>query len=229
MRTLLITPLHVGSCTITGDEAHHVRDVLRLRVGETVRCADGAGRVGIGSVMALGRHEVNVDVSEVMEIPAGPAQGITVACAAPKGDRFADLVRQLTELGVGEILPLACARGERIPGNLERVRRVATEALKQCRRPVLPVIGPVVDCPTLLASNRRLVLLSPQGDRPRPGPPGRVTLVIGPEGGFTDEETRLLMSGGAESVRLASTILRIETAALAAAAVWTAAWEGISA
>lgn len=227
VRTLLVPPpLMPGLVTITGDEAHHGRSVLRLRPGDDIRLADGAGSSAQGRVETLDRERLVVLAEEVAQALPGPAGLLTVVCAVPKGDRFGDLVRQLTELGVGTIRPLVCARGERIPASLERARRIAAEALKQCRRSHLPVLGPAIDIPGLTATPGRLIILDRQGLAPDPGPPFPVTLVVGPEGGLTADEIAALRAAGAVGVRLAATVLRIETAALAATAVWTAAWEG---
>lgn len=226
MRTLLVpAPLIAGAVVVEGDEAHHGRTVLRLAVGEAVRLADGAGRAGGGTVVEVARHRLVVRIDLVESLPADPAALLTVAVAAPKGDRFPDLVRQLTELGVGAILPLRCERGERIPA-LDRAHRVAAEALKQCRRAALPAIGPVVDFPTLAALPGRRIVLDREGPVANPGPPGDTVLIVGPEGGFTEDERRALLAMPSSTARLAGPVLRIETAALAAAAVWSAAWEG---
>jgi 16S rRNA (uracil1498-N3)-methyltransferase len=110
-----------------------------------------------------------------------------------------------------------------VPGNLDRPRRVSAEALKQCRRGRLMEIGPAIAIEDLVAE-ANVVVLDPAGGAPRPGSPAPTTLVIGPEGGLSDEELRQLAA--APRARLAATVLRIETAAIAAAAVWSAAWEG---
>ena len=112
-----------------------------------------------------------------------------------------------------------------MPANLDRQRRVAVEALKQCRRARLPELGPAVDIPGLAVSPSRLIILDRAGGSPQPGEPRPTILVVGPEGGFTEAELGALVRGGAARVRLARTVLRIETAALAATAVWVAAWE----
>jgi 16S rRNA (uracil1498-N3)-methyltransferase len=228
MRTLLVAdPLAVGEVEIAGEEAHHGLHVLRLRLGDQLRLADGRGRIGNGTVVVVGRQQLRVAVATVETLEDGPAALLTVVCAAPKGDRFDDLVRGLTELGVGRILPLRCSRSERIPAALDRQRRVAGEALKQCRRARLPVLGPVVDIPTLAAWPEPLIILDRDGAPPRAGAPTATTLVVGPEGGLTAEEVATLVAAGAQSMRVAGHVLRIETAALAATAVWTAAWESL--
>ncbi|MCK6488504.1 MAG: RsmE family RNA methyltransferase [Planctomycetes bacterium] len=225
MRTLIAPPpLIPGEIQLDGDEAHHALAVLRVRVGESLRLADGAGLSAEAVVVEAGRTRVRLAVGTVSAADDGPARLLTVAVAAPKGDRLADLVRGLTELGVGAIAPLVCERGERVPASPERLQRVAREALKQCRRAHLPAILPPLALAALPARGGALVLLDPAGGPAQPGPVQPTTLVVGPEGGLSAAETALLAAAGARQVRLARPILRIETAALAAAAVWVAAW-----
>jgi 16S rRNA (uracil1498-N3)-methyltransferase len=229
MRTLLVqAPRVVGEVEIGDEEAHQGLHVLRLRLGDSIRLADGAGRCGLGRVMLTSRHSLRVAVEGIETLEKGPSALLSVACAAPKGDRFDDLVRTLTELGVGRILPLSCARSDRIPTHLDRQRRVAGEALKQCRRGHLPTLGPVVDIRTLAAWPEPLIILDRAGSGVSTGEPRAITLVIGPEGGLTEEEVGVLAAAGAQTMRLAGHVLRIETAAIAAAAVWAAAWENRS-
>jgi 16S rRNA (uracil1498-N3)-methyltransferase len=226
MRTLLVdAPLLPGELTLSSEEARHGLQVLRLRPGDAVRIADGHGRSAPATVCPAPRGVLTVLVQEVQTSEPGPMAALTVACAVPKGDRFDDLVRGLTELGVGRILPLVCQRSVREPMNLQRQERVACEALKQCRRGWLPQIGPLMDIPTLAASSQVLIILDREGAAPRCGQPAATTLVVGPEGGLAPDELDLLVAVGAQKVRLGRHVLRIETAALAAAAVWSAAWE----
>jgi len=225
MRTLLApSPLAPGPVILTDDEARHALTVLRMEVGDQVRLADGAGRAGVGTISAADRRSLTIELVTVEVLPVDPAALITVAVAAPKGDRLGDLVRMLTELGVGTIQPLICARGERVPSNLERLTRISAEALKQCRRGTLPILAAPCSIADLAASGECLIVLDPNGLPAQPGSPAPVTLVIGPEGGLTEAESALLAQAGAHSIRLAGPILRIETAAVAAAAVWAAQW-----
>lgn len=226
MRTLLVpAPLRRGDILLDGDQEHHARDVLRLRPGDAVRLADGAGRAAEAVVASAG-PPLRLRCEEVDEGPPSACHRLLhVAVAPPKGDRWGDLVRALTELGVGAILPLVCARGERVPADPGRARRIAAEAIKQCRRLWLPQVGPPVGIAEVAASGRRIILAHRTGGPPAPNPPAPTTLVVGPEGGLDDGEVAALVAAGAVPTRLAGHILRIETAALAAAAVWATAWE----
>lgn len=226
MRSLLVpAPLSIGEIQLDGDEARHGLTVLRLRAGDEVRLADGAGRAGRATVVAIEGRRLRLNLDAVETLTPDPARHLTVAMAVPKGDRFADAVRALTEIGVGRIVPLACERGERHP-DLARAQRVAAEAVKQCQRSHFPDIVEMREIPTLAGAGSVLIVLDRQGSAAAPGQPRPTTLVIGPEGGFTDQEKGVMRDLGAASVRLAGPILRIETAACAAAAVWAHAWEG---
>lgn len=225
MRTLLVDDLGTeADIPVEGDEAHHARASLRLKPGDPIRLVDGRGGSAIGAVADIGRHRVRVTVDHREQAEPGRCQALTICCAAPKGSRFEDLVRGLTELGVGAIQVLRCERSVRDP-TLERARRVAGEAIKQCGRPWLPQVGPVVDFTALAKVDGRIILLDRDGGAPCPGVPRPTTIVVGPEGGLSATERDQLLGWGAEPVRLAEPILRIETAALAAAAVWACAWE----
>lgn len=198
-----------------------------MTVGDEVELADGAGHRALGCVVAVAKERLDLDLTEVTAVPDAPAALLTVAVAAPKGDHLGDLVRGLTELGVGRILPLVCARGERVPAQLDRLERIAGEALKQCRRGRLPTIGPAVSVDELVRSGAALMVADRDGRGCPAGRPRPLTLVVGPEGGLTTDELARLDAAGAQRVRLAASILRIETAAVALAAVVTAAWENL--
>ncbi|MHC5068519.1 MAG: RsmE family RNA methyltransferase [Planctomycetota bacterium] len=226
MRTLLVDePLHPDTeVTLEGHEARHGRTVLRLRPGDALRLCDGQGGLATAEVTVVERHHLRCRVASVEQVPPPALHSLTIAVAPPKGARFEDMVRGLTELGIGAVCPLLCERSERQP-RLERAERVAAEALKQCRRSVLPRIGPALDIPALASTGQRLILADPDGGLPCPGVVAPTIIVIGPEGGLSAAERTSLLDAGAEPVRLAVPILRIETAALAAAAVWAATWE----
>ena len=190
------------------DDAHHVFRVLRLRDGEVVTVSDGRGGWR-PTVVASG---VLLPSGDVVRDEA-PPQGC-VAAAIPKGDRCEWMVQKLTELGVREIVLLHCDRGvvrwdgDRGVKQLARMRRVAREASMQSRRVWLPeVTGPVTFAD--VAARPGTVLAEPDGD----AHVDPACIVIGPEGGFSAAELDL----GLPQLRLARTVLRVETAAVVAA------------
>ncbi len=225
MRTLLVSDkLNAGSVRVVDSEAHHGLHVLRLKVGDEIRLCDGCGSYGMAVVSEIGRHSILCDVAEVHLAAETAASSLGVITAAPKGSRFEDMVRSLTELGVGRIQVLESARSNKSV-KLDRAKRVSAEALKQCGRSYLPEIGPVVDITTLKVEPGVHMLLDPDGEAIQPGSVKRQELIIGPEGGLSPEEREHLISQGVKPVCLAPHVLRIETAAIAAASVWIAAWE----
>ncbi len=225
IRTLLVeAPLVAGEVVITAAEARHGAAVLRLRPGDAVRLADGDGRAGVGAVLAAGADGIRVRLESVALLADPAIAAVTVACALPKGDLAGDLVRMLSELGVGALRPLRCARGVRVEPQ-PRLARISQESLKQCRRGRPLTILPGCDVAELAAMGGRIILADPHGGRFSPGAPGPLTVAVGPEGGFTADESAALIAAGAESFRLAPHVLRIETAAVSAAAILAAAWE----
>lgn len=225
MRTLLVPPpLQSGSMQISDREAHHALHVLRLQPGDQVRLCDGAGRVATATVRDCSRHHLTCDAGVVTEQPAPAAARLELLVATPRSNRFEDMLRSLTELGVGAIRPLRTERSQRDP-NLERAERVAGEALKQCGRSHLPELGPVVEFSTLSFDPERHILLDAQGPSLAGAASRARSLIIGPEGGLSPEEREHLISQGVKAYCLGPHILRIETAAVAAAAVCIAAWE----
>ena len=225
MRSLLVDDvLHSGLIEVSGSEAQHALKVLRLKVDDEIRLCDGQGHWGIARITQSGRHDLRCEVETVHTDAPTAASLLSILVAAPKGSRFEDMVRSLTELGVGEIKVLITERSQR-QVKLERAKRVAGEALKQCQRSYLPKIDEVVEFSTLHIDPERHMLLDPAGEQAQPGAPRALELIIGPEGGLSPQEREHLISQGVKTICLAPHILRIETAALAAAAVWIAHWE----
>ena len=214
-------------------EAHHARDVLRLADGAAVEVFDDAGAVGRG-VLILSEGDVLVRVEpEELVPPTNTGLALVVAAAVPKGDRADWMVEKLSELGVAEFVPLAAARSVVLPGGRgkrDRWLRIATEAAKQSRRAGVMRITELTELEDAVArapSMGAVWLLSteephatPIGDALDRLPPGRsLTAFVGPEGGWTAQERERFAAAGATPVRLTATVLRVETAAVAVAAV----------
>jgi len=213
---------------IDGDEAHHAVAVRRLRVGEPVGLSDGVGTVATGTVAATGRRLLAVVVDEVESRPE-PAPAFTVVQALPKGDRGELAVEVLTEIGVSTIVPwsasrsVAVWRGDRAARSVARWRSTAREAAKQARRAWFPEVTELADTDEVAAllSHAQLgVVLHEAAQEPVAAlevpPAASVVVVVGPEGGLTDDELARFRGAGAHVVRLGSEVLRTSTAGVAA-------------
>lgn len=215
---------------VTGDEARHAVVVRRIRVGERVGLTDGEGTTVVGPVAATSKSSMSVTVDSVSTVPAETPR-VVVVQAIPKGDRGELAVEMLTEVGVDLIVPWAASRsvavwrGDRAAKSLAKWRATAREAAKQARRSWFPSVAEVAsthDVVALLQNAALPVVLheaasGPLADLPVLGR-GEIVIVVGPEGGISDEELAAFADVGAEPVRLGSSVLRTSTAGVAAAA-----------
>lgn len=199
--------------TLSPADRHHLERVRRVRTGDAVVVSDGAGRWREGTLGGAGA----VDVTGEVQLDERPAPPITVAFALTKGERPELAVQKLTELGVDVIAPFTAARSvvrwdaQRADGNVERLRRVAREAAMQCRRSWLPEVTQLGTFATVSALPD--AVLADAGGKPPSL--ARPTVLVGPEGGWDDEERAC----GLPTVGLGQHVLRAETAAMAAAAL----------
>jgi 16S rRNA (uracil1498-N3)-methyltransferase len=227
--TLLVPPGAIAGRRERIDEAerHHLR-VRRASDGERVALRDGAGLVGTGRLVAdAGEWLVEVETVERRRQPAG----LTLAVGAGDRERFAWMVEKAVELGATAVIPLETERtagvASRLQGkHLGKVRRQALEAIKQCGAAWVLDLEPPLPLEEFAAraGAGACWLADPDGEPP-PASLGvtPLTVVIGPEGGFSERERKLLHDAGYTPMALAPHTLRFETAALAAAAVVTTA------
>lgn len=213
---------------LDGPEAHHLLHVLRAGVGDEVELFDGRGFATAGRVARVGRADAEIAVAgwarRTEREPPGPLE---VIAAPPKGKRLDFLLEKATELGMTAFTPLASARTVRSPRERdeppEAMRRACIEAAKQCGRNVVPEIRPaltVAGAAAEPAAGMARLLCRPgspgiASGAAKRGPIAGFRLLIGPEGGLTDEEEAVLVAAGWEPVGLAPAILRIETAVIA--------------
>jgi len=212
-----------GDVRVGGDEGHHLVRVLRARAGDRFRLFDGRGREVLAEVVGTGRRDALLRIVEEV-VPRRPARDVLLCTAVPRGQRMEWLVEKCTEAGVGRVLPLVTARGVRDDASanvLRRWRRAAVEAAKQCCRADVPDVAAPVPLDDALAAcaGRALLVLDPAAGTPLEDAlpaAGPVALLVGPEGGFDDDESRRAAAAGATGVRLGPLILRVETAAVLA-------------
>jgi len=214
---------------IRGEEAHHALRVKRVREGTPVTLFDGRGSLCRARVIgAAGRDlELAIQGRETAP-PLTPA--IELCTATPKGPRLDKMIDMVSQCGVALWRPLETAFGVVDPGagKVERIRRIAIESAKQSERAWTMQIGPTVPFPRALepGPGAALVLADMEGEPFRPTGGARIRVLIGPEGGLTDEERALAERAGARRISFGPCVLRIETAAVVAAAIIMHAEQG---
>ena len=227
-------PIHLNEAQST-----QVRKVLRLKPGDQVIVFDGSGYEGVGRIVAFGRGDVQIELvgEPYSGIVPGPPM-VELGVAMIKGDRFDLIIQKATELGVARIVPIETERcvvslpADRVPSRLARWRRIATEALEQSGRADAVEVTEPADFERLLEqvdSDLRLIAWERESSHSlasRVNPSIRsITVLIGPEGGFTENEVRAAGEAGFDAVGLGPTILRSETAAIAVPAMIRAAMD----
>lgn len=211
--------------TLSGPEATHAQRVKRVREGDTLLALDGAGGMAEVCVVSTGK-ELGLEVLSVDQVaPVSPA--VEVWSAAPKGPRLGDLIDNLSQVGAAGWTPMRTTRANLDPSGAKRnrLRRIAIEAMKQCRRPwLLELDRPSGFAQALNAeAGTTLALADASGERYQPSGASRIRLLIGPEGGWTDEELDAARKAGAQVCAFGPHVMRIElAAAVACAAVLTA-------
>ena len=209
--------------TVGDSEAHHLLNVLRLKVGESVTLFDGRGITANASIQSLSRRDVTLQILERTECRPNSRPRLTMAVSAPKGDRLKWMVEKLTELGIQQLQLMECHRSVAAPGEtrIDKLNASVIAACKQCRRATLMELSPMQSFERVIneaaQNNHRIYLAHPGDDAAShiSAPHASdVTMLIGPEGGFTDEEVQLAVNAGAIRIAWPDTILRIETAAI---------------
>ncbi len=233
LRRLHTTKLFVGDVPLDADETHHARDVLRLRDGTEVEIFDDAGQIAEGIIHEAPGGGLIVRVRKLDQAPQR-LNALTIAAAVPKGDRADWLVEKLSELDVDQYIPLLTDRSVVAPagGNkFDRWHRLAIESAKQCRRSrVLRIEKPTPLAQAMSMTGGQGIYFTTEFDarhiatladaQPRAGAsPFHTTLFIGPEGGWSSDELSAFRASGLTPASLGPTILRVETAAIAAAVV----------
>jgi 16S rRNA (uracil1498-N3)-methyltransferase len=228
-RVYVAAPLEPGTrITLAGGAASHVTRVLRLRTGQTLTLFNGKGGEHAASIDKSHGGEVIVAVGEHMPIERESPFLITLAQGVSRGERMDLVVQKATELGVSRLVPVLTERSvvrldaQQADRKSNHWRAIAIAACEQCGRNRLPEVA--------LPTKLRQLLHEPVGDRARlllsldasrriedvPRPANGVTVLIGPEGGLSEEEQGDAQAAGFTAVHLGPRVLRTETAAIAA-------------
>lgn len=228
MARFFLSPEMWGAqAVLTGDEAKHASQVLRLRAGDRVTVFDGRGRSAPAEIAGVAKSEIRLELGAPVQRPPF-APEIVLAQAVPKGKTMDLVVQKAVELGVTAIQPLITRHtvvqvdGDDAPRKSAKWQRVALEACKQCGQDLLPEVLPVRDfadwLPEAEAGLKVVASLFP-GARPLreilrgAGEARRVILLVGPEGDFSAAEGAAAIEAGFQPASLGSIVLRAETAA----------------
>lgn len=228
-RLFVSEPLSQGqTLVLDGPQAHYLARVMRVAPGDAVILCDDVTGEWAGRVAAAGKRDVTLEVVERLR-PREAVPAFTLCAALLKKPRFDQVLEKATELGVAAIRPVITRRCVADALNLDRARTVVTEAAEQCARTALPRLFEPVPLDRLLRewqSTHALFLADEHGDAAPAATAfaagsAMAGLLIGPEGGFDDGERDAVRAHAAvRPITLGPRILRAETAAIAATALW---------
>jgi 16S rRNA (uracil1498-N3)-methyltransferase len=221
--------LDANPLTITGDEAQHAIRVKRLEIGDPIIAFDGQGGRAQGLISLTqklprtGEWSLQIDIRDHSTLPRTTPH-VQVWTALPKGSRATEMIEGLSEVGAASWSPLHTARSIVESGDhkLAKLQRAAIESSKQCQRPWILEINPGGDLNAALRNipPGGIVVACHGSAHPLPMPPPTwLRLLVGPEGGWSPQELDFLTSKGVTLARFGPHIMRLETAAVVAAAI----------
>ena len=239
MKRIFLADVSNEEVTIGGGDAHHLAYSLRARRGDKITAVDAAGNCAVIELIDFDRDTIKARrISELRRVVAD--RKIILADCLPKQNRFDTIIEKATELGVDRIEPLISDRtiarpnGVREKSKLERWSRIAKEAASQCARDTIPEIGNIRELADWLKEispldEDTLLLFCWESEREttarevlreyKNSDGGKIIVLIGPEGGFSEREVRDIKAAGGVSVTLGKTVLKTDTAAIVALAV----------
>jgi len=206
---------------ITGSDVHHIKNVLRLKPGETIELCDGLGKVYQAKILDVDNNQVNCQIVSEIQTKAEPIVKVTLAQCLPKSKKMDLIIQKTTELGVTKIIPVLAERSVSKADKISRWQKIAREAAEQSGRAIIPEVAETTSLKQLLAqaknfdlalipwelekeNNLKKVLLNKT--------PKSILVAIGPEGGFSQNEIQQAKEAGFVTITLGSRILRTETA-----------------
>ncbi len=223
---------------LSKEAAHHLVNVLRMKVGQSVRLFNGEGGSYLARITGLGKNGVNVNIGNFLDDGVESSLAITLVQGISRGKQMDLTLQKAVELGVNRIVPVQTEYSQSKMDAERQLRReehwqgVIISACEQCGRNTLPVIERVqllqewlagkTDTLSLILHPRAEITLAEIRDRPE-----HVILLAGPEGGFSDQEFDLALDAGYRGIKLGPRILRTETAALVALAACQTLWGDI--
>lgn len=226
MPRFFVAPFSGDTVTVTGDDAHHLSRVLRVRMGEKVTVCDRAGNDYTCLVESVTEKEVRCRVTDKKPTLSEPTVSVTLYQGLPKSEKMEWIIQKCVEIGVNRIVPVAMARSvvrlkaEEAEKKQNRWQKIAAEAAMQSGRGIIPSVERPISFNEMLTEIKSTTALTfyEGGGVPLSSlvdqKTQEVALVVGPEGGFETEEIERLKQNGAHIVTLGKRILRCETAPL---------------
>ena len=222
-------------CTIKDDAAHHIAHVLRMRVGQQLILFNGEEGQFTAEIIAINRHSVDVQVGGYTAIDLESNLDITLVQGISRGQHMDYTLQKAVELGVKKIVPVMTEYGnvkldnERLAKRHLHWQKIIIGACEQCGRNSLPVLEETRDILDWISvdTNQFKLILQPTSDHrlaKLDEPVGHMTLLVGPEGGFSQQEFDFAKRNGYQGLSLGPRILRTETAALAAISACQTLW-----
>jgi 16S rRNA (uracil1498-N3)-methyltransferase len=233
----------VNNSQITGNrilltdktDIYHLKNVLRARIGEQVDVSDKSEWEYKAGIVSISQDGIELCILDKQRFAHEPELKAILYQGIPKNNKLEILTQKCIELGIYRVIPVICSRSisDRQKGSLnktERLRKIAAEAVKQCRRGIVPEIDDPMGFNEAVASMKTwdAAFFSHENEelctiksflRSLELKPNTLAFMIGPEGGFSDDEATMLVDNGIQAVSLGRTILRTETAAPAALAM----------
>lgn len=216
-------------------DIRHISKVLRLGRGDEIQVSDAAKWEYIGEITDISKDMVILKIVDRQKNATEPDVQVTLFQALPKQSKMELIIQKTVELGIYEIVPMFTARtvvtdNGKMDGKLTRWQRISDEAVKQCKRGYIPEIKPAINFKEMIERLKEfdLVLFPYENEENRTlksalrelkDKPKKIAIIIGSEGGFSDEEADKLKSEGADCVTLGKTTLRTETAGMASLAM----------
>lgn len=233
-------PLAIGALVNLPDASAHHIFVLRLNIGDSIVLFNGEGGAYVATLTLVSKKQVSAEIKvflpEDIELP----YALTLAQALPEASKMDWIIEKAIELGAGGIQPLAAQRcvvklsSERAEKKMAHWQGIIESATEQCGRNRLAHLADLMDLQKWLGQQdmHKRILLSPRAEQSladwsRHQPPQAVTLMVGPEGGFSEVEEQLAIRHGALAMSMGPRVLRTETAGLAAITILNAAWGGM--
>ena len=227
MHRFFTSDIQAHTAAVRGEDVKHISRVLRLRVGDSVQLCDGQGNECDASIASIAPDAVTFETQPWRRAKSEPDVSVTLFQCLPKAGKMETIIQKCVELGACGFVPVQSERCVVVlkppyEGRIERWQRVSEEAAKQSRRGIVPVVALPEPLKSLDFSAFDTVLVAYENERTvslkqalRSGAHKTIAIVIGPEGGFSEEEIAILTTRGAASVSLGTRILRTETAGMA--------------